>query len=119
MPERGQPELDVAALERRFTALQAAHPELDPLAVLLLALLRGAGPGKRAELASPDSAHSAQPRSELSRAGLSSAQLSRHLGIEHALVRRAAAELEAAGWIDTQARGGASPALWLRLITDA
>ncbi|WP_353981009.1 MarR family transcriptional regulator [Salinicola endophyticus] len=95
MPERGPSELDPAALARRFTALQAAHPELDPLAALLLAALH--------DVAEPS---------------LSSARLSRHLGIEHALVRRAAAELEAAGWIATQARVGASPALGLRLLAD-
>ncbi|KFF48045.1 hypothetical protein GY26_16625 [Gammaproteobacteria bacterium MFB021] len=95
MPERGSSELDVVGLERRFTALQAAHPELDPLALVLLAALR-----------------------DVNDPPLSSARLSRHLGIEHALVRRAAAELEAAGWIATQARGGASPALGLRLLAD-
>jgi len=87
--------LDSAALHRRLEALQVAHPKLDPLAALvLLAIRQSEAPGER---------------------GLTTAVMSRHLGIEHALIRRAAAELEAEGWVSAPPVGGASPALRLIL----
>jgi len=89
LPERSH------ELQRALAALQQAHPELDALAALVLLALR--------ESDSPDEK------------GMTTASLSRHLGIEHALIRRAAAELEALGWIVTEPVGGASPAL--RLIS--
>ncbi|WP_162619590.1 MarR family transcriptional regulator [Salinicola peritrichatus] len=89
MPDSGGPD----GLQRQFEALQAAHPELEPLAVLVLLAVRQSD--------SPN--------------GVTTARLSRRLGIEHALIRRAAAELEALGWIVTEPVGGASPAL--RLIS--
>ncbi|MBZ5487645.1 MarR family transcriptional regulator [Halomonas aquamarina] len=87
MPERPA---DPASLQRALNALQAAHPELDPLAALVLLAL------------------DEQPPSEN---GVSSALLARYLEIEHALIRRACTTLEEAGWIRTQPAGGASPAL--------
>lgn len=45
---------------------------------------------------------------------LSSATIARRLTLEHALVRRACAELNARGFIDARPAGGASPALKVR-----
>lgn len=72
--------------------MMAAHPELEPLAVLVLVLV-----------------NSVEPKDE----GVSTAQLARRLGIEHALIRRAAAELDTREWVTTAPVGGASPALRL------
>lgn len=92
MPELSDP----VDLQRQWQALQVEHPQLDPLAALVLVALR---------------------RSDASReSGVSSALLSRRLGIEHALIRRAATELESGGWILTRPAGGASPALRLILL---
>lgn len=82
-------------LQRALAALQDAHPELDTLAALVLLALRESPPAEK---------------------GISSALLARHLNIEHALIRRACAELEDAGWVSTQPAGGASPALRVALI---
>ncbi len=81
-------------LQRALAALQDAHPELDTLAALVLLALRESPPAEK---------------------GISSAQLTRHLDIEHALIRRACAALEDAGWVNTQPAGGASPALRIAL----
>lgn len=78
-------------LPRALVALRQAHPELDPLAGLIVLALREFG--------------------WMGDEGTTTALLSRRLGIEHALIRRACAELEAADWIATQPVGGASPAL--------
>lgn len=91
---------DHTDLQRQLEALQTAHPELDPLAALVLLAMR-----ESVSVFGDDS-----PR------GLTTALLSRRLGIEHALIRRAAADLEALGWIRAEATGGASPALRLHLI---
>ncbi|MGP8289327.1 MarR family transcriptional regulator [Vreelandella zhanjiangensis] len=82
-------------LQRALAALQDAHPELDTLAALVLLALRESPPAEK---------------------GISSALLARHLNIEHALIRRACAELEDAGWVSTQPASGASPALRVALI---
>ena len=82
-------------LQRALKALQDAHPELDTLAALVLLALRELPPAEK---------------------GMTSARLARRLDIEHALIRRACAELEDAGWISTQPAGGASPALRVALI---
>lgn len=82
-------------LQRALAALQDAHPELDTLAALVLLALRESPPAEK---------------------GISSALLARHLNIEHALIRRACAELEDAGWVSTQPAGGASPALRVSLL---
>lgn len=89
--------LDPEALQRRLVALQTEHSELDPLAALVLLAVH-----------QPDAARDS---------GVSTALVSRRLGIEHALIRRAAAELEAGGWVTATPVGGASPAL--RLILSA
>ncbi|MDH4574505.1 hypothetical protein [Salinicola acroporae] len=89
--------LDPEALQRRLATLQAEHPELDPLAALVLLAIR----------------HS----SVAGDSGVSTALVSRRLGLEHALVRRAAAELESDGWVTATPVGGASPALRLILAT--
>ncbi|MGQ7243304.1 MarR family transcriptional regulator [Salinicola sp. V024] len=90
------PELpELIELQRQWEALQLEHPQLDPVAALVLVALR----------------QSDAP----SATGVSSAVLSRHLGLEHALIRRAAAELEAGGWVTARPSGGASPALRLIL----
>ncbi|WP_110707965.1 helix-turn-helix domain-containing protein [Salinicola sp. CR57] len=89
--------LDPKALQRRLATLQSEHPELDPLAALVLLAIRHSG-------AAGDS-------------GVSTALVSRRLGLEHALVRRAAAELESDGWVTATPVGGASPALRLILAT--
>ncbi|WP_322528736.1 hypothetical protein R5R73_02980 [Salinicola sp. LHM] len=91
------PELpDLVDLQRQWQTLQVEHPQLEPLAALVLVALR---------------------RSDAStESGVSSALLSRRLGIEHALIRRAATELESGGWILTRSAGGASPALRLILL---
>lgn len=83
-------------LQRALIALQDAHPELDTLAALVLLALNG----------SPAATSK----------GLSSALLSRRLSIEHALIRRACAELEETGWVETQPAGGASSALRVVLV---
>jgi len=85
-------------LQRRWEALQIEHPELDPLAALVLLALR----------------ESDLPRGR----GVSTALLSRRLGFEHALIRRAAAELEAHGWVLIEPAGGTSPALRLILSSN-
>ncbi len=69
-----------------------AHPELDMLTALVLVMVREAEP---------------------SEGGISTALLARRLGVEHALVRRAAAELDTGGWVTTMPVDGASPALRL------
>ncbi|MFG6667745.1 MarR family transcriptional regulator [Halomonas sp. HNIBRBA4712] len=84
---------DTATLERALAELQKAHPALDGLSALVLLAL-----------------------DEQNEAGLSSARLARRLGIEHALVRRALAELEALGWVALSPAGGASPALRVRRL---
>ena len=89
--------LDPETLQRRLVALQAEPPELDPLAVLVLLAVRQSDAARES--------------------GVSTALMSRRLGIEHALIRRAAAELEAGGWVTATPAGGASPAL--RLILPA
>jgi hypothetical protein len=95
------PELpDPADLQRQWQALQVEHPQLDPLAALVLVALR---------------ALDAQGDGGEEKTGATSALLSRRLGIEHALIRRAAAELESGGWILTRPAGGASSALRLIL----
>ncbi len=76
-------------------SLLEAHPSLDPLAGMVWIALRDWGTTAR---------------------GLTTAQLSRRLEVEHALIRRAAADLEALGWIDSQPAGGASPALRLTRV---
>ncbi|MGO3277633.1 hypothetical protein, partial [Halomonas sp.] len=53
-------------LQRALTALQAAYPELDTLAALVLLALDASPPSEK---------------------GVSSALLARHLDIEHALIR--------------------------------
>ncbi|MCB8889293.1 MarR family transcriptional regulator [Vreelandella malpeensis] len=83
---------DTATLERALKNLQRAHPSLDALQALVLLALDDQG-----------------------KDGLSSALLSRRLGIEHALIRRALAELEVQGWVHLTAGGGASPALRVTL----
>lgn len=93
MPDR-PPE---SALERALDALMAAHPELEPLAALVLLALRERG-------------------REVETEGMTTSQLSRRLDIEHALIRRAAAELEAGGWVTSHPVGGASPSLRLFLV---
>ncbi|PRY64965.1 MarR family protein [Vreelandella songnenensis] len=85
-------------LQRALNALQADHPELDPLAALVLLAL------------------ASSPSSEK---GVSSALLARRLDIEHALILRACTTLEEAGWVSTQPAGGASPALRVCLIASA
>lgn len=82
-------------LRRALTALQEAHPELDTLAALVLLALGELSPVEK---------------------GTSSALLARRLDIEHALIRRACAALEDAGWVNTQPAGGASSALRVALI---
>ncbi|WP_110670478.1 MarR family transcriptional regulator [Salinicola halophilus] len=91
MPETG----DDADLAQALAALLQAHLGLDPLAGVVWLALRDVGDSPR---------------------GLTTAQLSRRLEVEHALVRRAAAELEALGWIDSRPAGGASPALRLTMV---
>ncbi|WP_144076844.1 hypothetical protein [Salinicola socius] len=82
-------------LQRHWEALQIEHPQLDPVAALvLLALRQSDAPGD---------------------GSVSTALMSRRLGLEHALIRRAAAELETGGWVSAQPVGGASPALRLIL----
>ena len=94
MPEQ-MPELaEGQHLQRALTALQAAYPELDTLAALVLLALDASSPSDK---------------------GVSSALLARRLAIEHALIRRACATLEEAGWIHTQPAGGASSALRVSL----
>jgi DNA-binding MarR family transcriptional regulator len=90
------PELpDAIELQRQWEALQDEYPELEPVAALVLVALRQSdAPGD---------------------SGVSSALLARHLGLEHALIRRAAAELETDGWVAARPAGGASPALRLIL----
>lgn len=83
-------------LLRKIAALQDVHPELDTLAALVLLAL----------CESPAATSK----------GASSALLSRRLAIEHALIRRACATLEDAGWIETQPSQGVSPALRVQLI---
>lgn len=95
------PELpDPVDLQRQWQALQVEQPQLDPLAALVLVALR---------------ALDAQGGGGEEKTGTTTALLSRRLGIEHALIRRAAAELESGGWILTRPAGGASPALRLIL----
>lgn len=83
---------DIEALERALENLQRAHPSLDALQALVLLALDGQG-----------------------KDGLSSALLSRRLGVEHALIRRAMAQLETLGWVHLAVAGGASPALRVTL----
>ncbi|GHB32426.1 MarR family transcriptional regulator [Salinicola rhizosphaerae] len=90
---------DQRELQRQLEALQARHPELDPLAALVLLAVRHAD---------------ASYEENAERNGVTTAALSRRLGVEHALVRRAATELEALNLIATAPNGGASPALRLR-----
>ncbi|WP_252108205.1 MULTISPECIES: MarR family transcriptional regulator [unclassified Halomonas] len=75
-------------LERALESLQRTYPALDALQALVLLALDEQGEG-----------------------GISSARLSRRLEIEHALIRRACAELEAQGWVRLTAAGKATPAL--------
>lgn len=82
-------------LQRALTALQAAYPELDTLAALVLLALNASPPSEK---------------------GVSSALLARRLDIEHALIRRACTTLEEAGWVHSQPAGGASSALRVVLI---
>ncbi|WP_447530243.1 MarR family transcriptional regulator [Vreelandella sp. TE19] len=80
-------------LNSALKALQRAHPKLDTLsALVLVALDRVAG-----------------------EAALSTAQLARRLEIEHALIRRACAELETEGWVVIDPAAGPGPALRVRL----
>ncbi len=81
-------------LQRALNALQADHPELDPLAALVLLAL------------------ASSPSSEK---GVSSALLARRLEIEHALIRRACATLEDAGFLHIQPANGPSPVLRVHL----
>ncbi|WP_251977629.1 MarR family transcriptional regulator [Salinicola avicenniae] len=98
MPDRDDTESE--DLQRQLAALQASHPDLEPLAALVLLAVRQFGEGRDAR-------------------GVTTSLLSRKLGIEHALVRRAAADLEAAGFVAAVPAGGASPALRLTLVVPA
>ncbi|WNL39188.1 MarR family transcriptional regulator [Halomonas sp. PAMB 3232] len=80
-------------LERALENLQRAYPALDALQALVLLAL-----------------------DEQGKPGISSARLSRRLEIEHALIRRACAELDAQGWVRLTAAGGATPALRVELV---
>ncbi|WNL42531.1 helix-turn-helix domain-containing protein [Halomonas sp. PAMB 3264] len=80
-------------LERALENLQRAYPALDALQALVLLAL-----------------------DEQGKLGISSARLSRRLEIEHALIRRALAELEAQGWVRLTSSGGPSPALRIELV---
>ncbi|WP_110656574.1 MarR family transcriptional regulator [Salinicola halimionae] len=90
------PELpDAIELQRQWEALQDEHPELEPVAALVLLALKESGPAREA--------------------GISTALISRRLGLEHALIRRAAADLETGGWVSARPAGASSPALRLIL----
>jgi len=88
---------DVSRLQRALEALQAAAPELsDTCAVVLLATreFHDSGRGK----------------------GVNTTLIAQRLDIEHAMVRRAATELETGGYITSIPVGGASPALRLKPV---
>ncbi|RJS91930.1 helix-turn-helix domain-containing protein [Salinisphaera sp. Q1T1-3] len=88
------PEDGIDSLERDLEALQAAHPDLEPLAgIVLLAVCAQYDPGRGK--------------------GVNTALLAQRLDIEHALIRRAVTDLETRGWITAESAGGASPALRL------
>lgn len=91
--------VDQRELQRQLDVLQADYPQLDTLAALVLLAVRHAD---------------AYQDENAERTGVTTAALSRRLGVEHALVRRAATELEAMELIATAPNGGASPALRLR-----
>lgn len=95
MPDPSDQTVSQENLQRALTALQVAHPELDTLAALVLLALGELSPVEK---------------------GTSSALLARRLDIEHALIRRACAALEDAGWVNTQPAGSSSPALRVALI---
>ncbi|RUR35519.1 MarR family transcriptional regulator [Vreelandella populi] len=95
MPDQTPDTVNPHDLQRVLAELQDAHPELDTLAALVLLALCELPPNEK---------------------GISSALLARRLDIEHALIRRACAELEEADWVSTQPAGGASPALRVALI---
>ena len=78
--------------------LMQHHPELDGLEALLLASLE-------------EGAQAGQTR-------LDSGRLSRRFDVAHALVRRAAASLEAHGLIEMTDRRGAGPGVWLALTDE-
>lgn len=99
--------LDPSHLQRKLQALQYEHAELDPLAALVLVAVREF---EWPEGESPNKGQKPQ--------GITTALLSRKLDIEHALIRRAAAELEAGNWISTEPASAASPALRLRLLSE-
>ncbi|RKQ96939.1 formate dehydrogenase F4B subunit [Kushneria sinocarnis] len=88
---------DEAAFEALVGRILAARPALQPLEAVLLAAVieaqQDAGDGRRT--------------------GVDTGRLARRFEIEHALVRRSAAALSAAGWLTTAPRGGRSPALRL------
>ena len=89
------PEPDSTRLQHALDALRASAPELDDTARIVLFAVREFG---------ADSA---------SAKGVNTVRLAKQLDIEHALIRRAATELEANGYILSTSVGGASPALRL------
>ena len=85
---------DTHRLQQALAALQAACPELEPSAVIVLLATRE---------------YRATGRDK----GINTALLAQQLGFEHAMVYRAATELETRGYISSTPVGGASPALRL------
>ncbi|ODC04548.1 hypothetical protein BFW38_14435 [Terasakiispira papahanaumokuakeensis] len=82
------------ALLAQAQALMNQRPELTPLEALLLAVL--------------------MDRSAINERQ-DTGRISRQLDVEHALVRRAAASLEAKGWLTSTSKSGKSPGLKLML----
>ncbi|QEL10143.1 hypothetical protein FY550_02675 [Kushneria phosphatilytica] len=90
---------DEDAFEALVGRILDARPSLQPLdAVLLAAVIEAEN----------------ETMSDTRRSSVDTGRLSRRFDIEHALVRRSAAVLEAQGWLSTTPRSGRSPALVLQ-----
>lgn len=83
---------DQAAILTQTQALIHQRPELAPLEALVLAVL-------------------------MDRSPIDTGRIARQFELEHALIRRAAASLEAKGWLTSAIKSGKSPGLKLTLQT--